>query len=130
VERAFGMPADEGGDVEGQRKVGARVAEKLPGDGGARDAGFDFDSGLAEAVAGGEPRVGSSKDGVEEIDAELAQTNFNAGGELWGGVQRVNEVVLEVPADVFGVLWCQGIRERAGSSDAGTAFFFESDFDG
>jgi hypothetical protein len=104
TQRGLGVTADERGHAQRQRPIRNRVAQKFPRHQGVFDFGLDLDSRIAEAVAYGIPDFTSRKCQAEQFPPCFAHALFDSLRDLRRGLYRIDPVILQIPADIFGVL--------------------------
>lgn len=114
------MAAHERWNAERERQIGGRIAHQLPRDQCVLDFGFDLDARIAEAAAHALPHVTPAQHQAKQFPPHLGHALLDATGNsrLW--VHRVDPVILQIPADILGVLRRkrEGKRPRRGLARA------------
>jgi hypothetical protein len=96
------------------------------------DVGDHLDARVGELLAGAVPEAGGvtvgEEEGLAELVADFRHARLDVGGDLRRGVQRKEQVILQVPADALAILCGERERERHRGREP-SAGAFEGDLD-
>ena len=131
--RRVGVRPHERSGAQGERHIGNRVAQQFPRDGvSIIDASDDFDTGVIERPTQDRPKVTSvvaaAEYGFKQFGAQLDQSRLDAMGDDRRRVERMREIILQIPAHIALILGGQGEGELARGGLAREAVAFQRDF--